>query len=129
MDSYVTQVAWNKSGSTIAAAYGRFDHESWCTHKGALVTWSINRQSDSLTFATEVSSCLLSISFHPEIPLLIMGGTFNDDVIMTNESNEANCVLASSKMDELSHEEPLAQVAWIPSKRAGEYNVLGLLTV
>lgn len=28
-----TQLSWNRTGSTIAASYGRLDHQDWCTHK------------------------------------------------------------------------------------------------
>lgn len=32
-DLQCTQLSWNKTGSTLAVAYGRMDHQDWCTHK------------------------------------------------------------------------------------------------
>jgi WD40 repeat protein len=125
IDSVCTQVAWNKSGSSIAVAYGRFDHESWCTHKGNLAIFNISRNSpDTPTFSTEVSSCLMCIAFHPDLPSVIAGGTFSGQVMVwqTNDSLD-NSILASSRTYEMSHEEPVSSVSWVPGNRAGEYNV------
>ncbi|XP_015765490.1 PREDICTED: WD repeat-containing protein 34-like [Acropora digitifera] len=41
----VTGLSWNSTGSVVAASYGRFDHEDWCTHKSALCTWNIDRRN------------------------------------------------------------------------------------
>ncbi|XP_015768459.1 PREDICTED: WD repeat-containing protein 34-like, partial [Acropora digitifera] len=41
----VTGLSWNSTGSVVAASYGRFDHEDWCTHKSALCTWNIDRRA------------------------------------------------------------------------------------
>lgn len=125
-ESGCTDITWSKSGSTIAAAYGSYDHESWCTHKGHLATWNISRaNSDVPTFSTEVSSCLMSIAFHPELPSVIAGGTFGGEVAIwqTNDSLE-NSILASSGTSDLSHEEPISCVSWVPGKKLGNYNVL-----
>lgn len=125
-DMGCTQIAWNKSGSTIAAAYGRFDHESWCTHKGNLCCWNISRSNaDTPTFFTEVSSCLMCIAFHPEFPSIVAGGTFSGEISVwqTNESVE-NPVLASSKTEDISHEEPVSSVSWIRLKQSENYKVL-----
>ena len=32
-ESVVTSLAWNATGSVIAAAFGSLDHESWCVHQ------------------------------------------------------------------------------------------------
>ena len=55
IDTICTQVSWSKSGSVVAAAYGRFDHESCCTHKGVLATWNVYLDSDIIAFSTDVS--------------------------------------------------------------------------
>lgn len=41
MDTVVTDIAWNKTGSVVGVAYGRHDHENWCSHKGMLCAWNI----------------------------------------------------------------------------------------
>jgi hypothetical protein len=33
-----TGVAWNSTGSVVAVAYGRVDHDTWCAHKSLLCT-------------------------------------------------------------------------------------------
>lgn len=33
--------------------------------------------ADQPTFATETSSCLMCVAFHPELPSIVAGGTFN----------------------------------------------------
>lgn len=36
-----TGVSWNATGSSIAVAYGRFDHTGWCNYRSALCLWSV----------------------------------------------------------------------------------------
>lgn len=38
----VTAVGWFASASTVAAAYGRLDHEGWGTEKSYLCTWNLD---------------------------------------------------------------------------------------
>ncbi|KAJ3377083.1 WD repeat-containing protein 34 [Lobulomyces angularis] len=80
IDTICTDLTWNKSGSVLGVAYGRYDHESWCTHKGDVIVWQTN------------------------------------DV--------DNPILAYSKMEELSHEEPVSKVTWIPGKKHGDFDEL-----
>lgn len=37
-----TDISWSITGSSIAVAYGRFDHKNWCVHKGMLCVWNLN---------------------------------------------------------------------------------------
>ncbi|KAJ3203523.1 WD repeat-containing protein 34, partial [Clydaea vesicula] len=125
IDTICTDLTWNKSGSVLGVAYGRYDHESWCTHKGTLCTWNVamkNVNTEIANFTTEVSSCLMCIAFHPEIPSIIAGGTFNGDVIVWQTNDVDNPILAYSKMEELSHEEPVSKVTWIPGKKHGDFD-------
>lgn len=34
-------MSWNATGSSIAIAYGRFDHSGWCNYRSALCLWSV----------------------------------------------------------------------------------------
>lgn len=78
--SQVVDVEWNSSGTTIFCGYGRYDHESVCTHKGALATWNIDRlkmdpnKPDNMI---ETASCVSSIATHPEHPAVVAVGFFN----------------------------------------------------
>lgn len=73
-------VEWNSSGTTICCGYGRYDHESVCTHKGALCTWNIDRLKIDVNkpdMSIETPACVSSVSAHPEYPAIIAVGLFN----------------------------------------------------
>jgi len=41
-DKYqVTDISWSCNGSTLAVAYGKTDHISWCEHQSIISLWSI----------------------------------------------------------------------------------------
>lgn len=55
-----TGVSWNATGSSIAVAYGRFDHTGWCNYRSALCLWSVfqsdfNPLKPSLVLETSVA--------------------------------------------------------------------------
>jgi len=65
-------------------SYGKYDHEDWCTHKSSLRTWNLNKRlvtSEKPDAVVELSSCLMTISFHPQEPALIAGANFNGEFI------------------------------------------------
>ncbi|XP_074642732.1 cytoplasmic dynein 2 intermediate chain 2-like [Tubulanus polymorphus] len=131
-DLEVTSLAWNCTGSVIAAAYGRYDHEDWCTHKSSLCFWNLNRRSldaDKPEQTVDLSSCLMCISFHPNQPALIAGGTFNGEVIVWDTANEDDIVAASSGIGDDSHREPVSKVHWVKdlqSKTSTKYNLVSV---
>jgi hypothetical protein len=76
----VVEVEWNCTGSTVFCAYGRFDHESVCTHKGALCSWNIDRlkiDTNKPDTTIETVACISAIAAHPEFPAIIAVGLFN----------------------------------------------------
>ncbi|KAJ3299036.1 WD repeat-containing protein 34 [Borealophlyctis nickersoniae] len=150
-----TEVAWNKTGSVVGVAYGRYDHENWCTHKGMLCTWNITLRDlnpDTASFATEVSSCLMCIAFHPELPSVIAGGGFNGmllklplqnvaiinhesladmsfdelqgDVMIWQTNKEQDPLTALSKSSEFAHQEPVAKIMWVPGAKGRQYQLV-----
>ncbi|KAL2911783.1 WD repeat-containing protein 34 [Polyrhizophydium stewartii] len=149
-DTGCTDLAWSKSGASIAAAYGRIDHASWCTHKGMVCAWNISARDlnpDAATFAAETSvspptihypsvvcallltarlaqSCLMAIAFHPEIPSMLAGGTFNGEVVVWRTADTQDPLVASSTPSELAHQEPVSKLVWIPADdRPSKFNV------
>ncbi|KAJ3325267.1 WD repeat-containing protein 34 [Blyttiomyces sp. JEL0837] len=128
-DLICTDVCWNKTGTVVAVAYGRLDHSTWCSHKGHLCTWSLTLRDMNpsiATFAVETTTCLMSIAFHPELPHLIAGGTYQGEVIVWNMNEKDNPIHAASKMNELTHQEAVAKVLWIPTNRYGQYEIMSV---
>mmetsp|Transcript_27063 Transcript_27063/g.59154 ORF Transcript_27063/g.59154 Transcript_27063/m.59154 type:complete len:588 (-) Transcript_27063:554-2317(-) len=123
----VTCVSWSASGSTVAAAYGRYDVVGWCTDRGALATWNVARKAldqskpDTLI---DVDNCLMACAFHPDHPALIAGGTFNGDLYVWDLSLEGD--MQRSRTDavaDLRHREPICTIVWQYSMT--EYNKYG----
>ncbi|PIK48818.1 putative WD repeat-containing protein 34-like [Apostichopus japonicus] len=111
-----TQLSWNRTGSTIAVSYGRLDHQDWCTHKGVLCTWNLDRRginSSKADVAVDVPSCLMSIAFHPVKTAWIAGGSFNGQLSVWDLSQEDEPLLASSGIGDDSHREPITQIVWL----------------
>ena len=80
-----TAVAWNASGSVIAAAYGPLDRNDWELSESMLCTWSVMRRQLDPARADntlQLSCCLVSLAFHPTDPSLLAGGAFNGDVML-----------------------------------------------
>lgn len=40
-----TGVAWNCTGTLLAACFGHFEHGGWCSHKAGAAVWSVQRLS------------------------------------------------------------------------------------
>ncbi|XP_031555481.1 WD repeat-containing protein 34-like [Actinia tenebrosa] len=125
----VTGLSWNSTGSVIAASYGRLDHEDWCTHKSSLCTWNLDRKTlnaNKPDTTVDLSSCLMTISFHPVLPALVAGGTFNGEVLLWDLSKEDDMLIGSSGMGSDSHREPVTKVLWIidPDSKGKKYQIL-----
>ena len=80
----VTGLAWNATGSTLAVAFGRYDHEDWCTHRAAVGTWNLDRRAvkeDKPDTVIDSACCVMCLEFHPENPAWLVGGNFNGEHI------------------------------------------------
>ncbi|XP_064630583.1 cytoplasmic dynein 2 intermediate chain 2-like [Lineus longissimus] len=127
----VTGLSWNSTGSVIAAATGRFDHVDWCTHKSQLSTWNIERRNINTNkpdTTVDTSSCLMCIAFHPKEPAVIVGGTFNGEVLVWNFSRDDDMLVASSGIGDDSHREPVSKVQWVtdPDSKGNKYNIMSV---
>lgn len=127
----VTGLSWNSTGSVVAASYGRFDHEHWCTHKSALCTWNIDRRTldpNKPDTTIDLSSCLMCIAFHPNLPSVIAGGSFNGEIQVWDTGREDETVIATSGMGSDSHREPVSKVLWTldSSSKATKYQILSI---
>ncbi|XP_071503486.1 cytoplasmic dynein 2 intermediate chain 2-like [Diadema antillarum] len=123
-----TGLSWNCHGSTLAVSFGRMDHQDWCTHKGSLCTWNLERRSMSSTkadVAIDVSSCLMCTTFHPIHPALLVGGTFNGEVMVWDLSREDENLVATSGIGDDTHREPVAQLYWLQDpSRPKKYDII-----
>eukprot|EP01135_Chromosphaera_perkinsii_P000900 Nk52_evm63s152 gene=Nk52_evmTU63s152 len=123
MPLQISSLSWNAMGSVIAVGYGKFNHQDWCPHKGYLCTWNIERRRVNEVKADvelEVSSCVMSLSFHPKEPSLLTVGTFNGDVLLYNLSRASeDPLVAQSEVSEHSHREPVLGIRWVDCADVG----------
>lgn len=127
----VTGLSWNSTGSVIAVSYGRFDHEHWCSHKSALCTWNIDRRAidpNKPDITIDLSSCLMCIAFHPNLPSVVAGGSFNGEIQVWDTGREDETVIATSGMGSDSHREPVSKVLWTldSSSKGTKYQILSI---
>jgi len=127
----ITGLSWNATGSTIAATYGRFDHEDWCTHRASLSTWNLDRRSvkeDRPDTIIDSPCCLMCLEFHPTNPAWLVGGNFNGEVIVWDLSREDDLVIASSGIGNDAHREPVSKVHWVKgqSSKRKDYNIVSV---
>ncbi|CAB4030926.1 WD repeat-containing 34-like [Paramuricea clavata] len=125
----VTCLSWNPTGAVLAVAYGRYDHQDWCTHKSSLCTWNLDRRSlnaNKADLAIDIPSCVMSIAFHPIIPSLILAGTFNGAVYVYDIGKEDDTLIASSGVGENSHKDPISQVMWLndPASKDKKFKIM-----
>ncbi|KAL8562746.1 hypothetical protein ACOMHN_022621 [Nucella lapillus] len=127
----VTGLSWNTTGSSVAVAYGRHDHEDWCTHRAAVATWNLDRRSvkeDKPDTVLDSPCCIMCVEFHPENPAWLVGGNFNGEVLVWDLSREDDLLLATSGIGDDAHREPVSRVYWIKdtSSKKKRYNVISI---
>ncbi|XP_064082921.1 cytoplasmic dynein 2 intermediate chain 2-like [Macrobrachium nipponense] len=86
----VTGIDWSCTGSVIVVVYGNRYHEDWCDHKGVITTWNINRSDfdcNQPEKIIEVSSCVLSVAFHPNNPAVFAVGTYSGELLVFDLSH------------------------------------------
>lgn len=116
-DAPCAALSWSCNGSTLVAGYGRMDHENWCTHKGLVCTWNINRRTldtHKADLALELPGCVQSLDCHPASNSVFAVGTFNGGVFVADASQpDGQEVVASSGIGQGGHTEPVTQVRWL----------------
>ncbi len=40
----ITDISWNCNGLTLAAAYGKYDHEGACSDKSYICAWNLSKR-------------------------------------------------------------------------------------
>ena len=119
----VTALDWSSTGSVLAVAYGRFDIEGWCEHRGRVSVWNLaRREVDARKPDSSVAlpSCVMSVACCPAHPALVAAGTFDGEVCVADLSAEggedAQDALRGgrglSRVSAASHREPVVALQW-----------------
>ena len=85
-----TGVAWNATGSQVAASFGRLDTFGWCDYRGGVYVWNLSgRGFDPERADTELgtSGGAMCVACHPSRPAVVASGTFNGEVVLWDTSN------------------------------------------
>ena len=127
---HCTGVAWNATGNTVAACYGRADLEGWCDLPGAVCLWSVfgpTFDATSPDLVLDHPSCLTRICCHPEQPALIAAGSYNGEVIVwdTSSASPEEPVGVSPTVD-FCHKEPVLDVSWAYDAHAQQWTLLSV---
>ena len=110
-----TGVAWNVTGSTLAASYGRTDIAGWCDMPGAVCVWNVfGKDFDCANpdYVLDHPSCLLCVAFHPLLPALVAAGSFNGEVVVWDLASSEQTPLVSPIAEQV-HKEPVVDLQWV----------------
>ena len=114
-DYQAVSLSWNVNGSTLAVAYGKTNHTTWCEHCSVVSVFNVFRRDFNPKKATvniEVSNCVSQVSFHPTDPLILAGGTVNGEIYLWNVNSE-EYLMHVSAIDEYFHREAICKLIWV----------------
>jgi len=133
VDLHITAVAWNCTGSLLACSYGRLDTLGWCEDHAPVCIWNIFRpqmvagEPDNNIL---INGFVMSLAFHPTMPSILAGGTYNGELLMWNTaSSELDPLIASSSIDDYFHREAIQAIEWISADLSGGADAYLLATV
>ncbi|CAD7943387.1 unnamed protein product [Amoebophrya sp. A25] len=129
----VLDLAWNCTGNIIAASYGNLNTLGWCEYNSVVHVWNIfsrhqakNTASDAAAGSQgrspdvkiEVQGEVLSLAFHPRLPSILAGGSYNGELILWDTSQTASDPqIAMSSIDDYFHREAIHEVSWIEQEK------------
>ena len=111
----VTSISWNCKGSTIAVAYGKMDHTTWCEHQSVVSIYHpFRREFDPFQPAINIdaNNCVTEVTFHPTDPLCLAGGTMNGEIYIWDLEKEDHKRYVS-EIDEYYHREAITKLLWV----------------
>ena len=122
----MTGLEWNSAGTTIFVGYGRYDHETVCTHKSALCSWNIDRlriNCNKPDLAIETSFCISALATHPEYPSIIACGFFNGEIHVYNIREEDPLAATVTDKREM-HLDEVTALKWIKDPKTSKKKFL-----
>ena len=66
----------------------------------------------------------MTLAFHPDRPSLLAAGTFNGEVILYDLGKDDDPIVAVSRLDGLSHEEPVVKLVWVPGLKPKSWRLV-----
>lgn len=114
---HVSALAWNCTGTIVAAAYGRLDTTGWCKQRGYVCCWNLSRRNfdpEQPNQIIETDSYATALSFHPIQPSVVAIGTYNGEVALWNVSSSEEAQRSmTSQTSTNGHREPISQLQWL----------------
>lgn len=114
-DYQAVSLSWNVNGTSLAVAYGKTNHTTWCEHCSVVSIFSVFRRDFNPKKATlniEVSNCVSQVAFHPTDPLILAGGTINGEIYLWNIDSDEPQICVSA-IDEYFHREAITKLIWV----------------
>ena len=112
-----TGVSWSCTGSALAVAFGQLSVSGWCQVPGAVCVWSLfSRQfnPDCPDFVLDHSCSIQQVCYHPEVPSLLAGGTFDGEVLIWDLSSKTpDQPIFASASSEHASKEPILGIKWV----------------
>mmetsp|Transcript_18380 Transcript_18380/g.52660 ORF Transcript_18380/g.52660 Transcript_18380/m.52660 type:complete len:567 (-) Transcript_18380:66-1766(-) len=123
VDLQIASVAWNCTGSMLACSFGRLDTLGWCEISAPVCLWNAFRPqlvAGEPDITIEINGFVMCLAFHPSLPGLLAGGTYNGELMLWNTaSGELDPLVSSSSIDDYFHREAIQVVQWIPADVSG----------
>jgi WD repeat-containing protein 34 len=123
-----TDMCWNANGTVIAAAHGELNHVGWCSHAASVRVWNVSGGSSMKTRPPDVqygvTSCVMSLAFHPKNPSILAAGLFNGEVRVWDMTNDEEPLIAASTVDDFMHREPVCSVTWTHNTNTHEIELV-----
>ena len=99
----------------MAVAYGKTDLVTWCEYQSVVSIFSPFRRTfdpKKPTLNIDAPNCVTEVKWHPTEPVILVGGTFNGQIILWN-IDEQNPVVHMSEIDEYYHREAITSLIWV----------------
>ncbi|KAL0230239.1 hypothetical protein PCE1_003801 [Barthelona sp. PCE] len=109
-DLDVLDFATSHNRQRIALISGVCEHDGWCSHAGKLVI--VSSLSYEVIKVVDFSCCLLSVTFHPLNPNIVVVGTYEGDITVIDTLSE-NYIIATTSTEVVGARKPVVCLRYI----------------